>query len=130
MRSSSFQLSLVKTVLGIKNKTSSSRRVVEASIAAYRRTNAETNAVTEYNTELALNQADAFDAAEQHSDEAVLGGVPISIKDNFSLLGYHCTTGSRILENMVSTYDASVVTRIRAAVGGDTDGSMRQPASC
>ena len=117
MRSSSFQLSLVKTVLRIKNKASSSRGVVEASIAAYRRTNAETNAVTEYNTELALQQADAFDATEEVSDEAVLGGVPISFKDNFSLLGYNCTAGSRMLGNMASTYDASVVTRIRRAGG-------------
>ncbi|RYD31381.1 MAG: Asp-tRNA(Asn)/Glu-tRNA(Gln) amidotransferase GatCAB subunit A, partial [Verrucomicrobiaceae bacterium] len=44
-----------------------------------------------------------------------LGGVPIAIKDNMNVLGQPCTCGSKFLENYRAPYNATVITRLRAA---------------
>ncbi len=40
---------------------------------------------------------------------------PVAVKDNIAVAGMHLTCGSRMLENLVSPYDATAVTRLKAA---------------
>ncbi|MBX3743178.1 MAG: Asp-tRNA(Asn)/Glu-tRNA(Gln) amidotransferase subunit GatA [Akkermansiaceae bacterium] len=44
-----------------------------------------------------------------------LGGVPIAIKDNMNVLGQPCTCASKFLENYRAPYNATVITKLRAA---------------
>ncbi|MBT7351962.1 MAG: Asp-tRNA(Asn)/Glu-tRNA(Gln) amidotransferase GatCAB subunit A, partial [Phycisphaerae bacterium] len=44
-----------------------------------------------------------------------LAGVPIAFKDNIMVTGEPATCGSRILENFISPYDATVTERLRDA---------------
>src|SRR3989344_1175801 len=44
-----------------------------------------------------------------------LSAVPCAVKDNMLIDGTVCTAGSKILENYVSSYDATVVKRLRNA---------------
>lgn len=45
-----------------------------------------------------------------------LGGIPIGLKDNINTLGQPCSCGSKILHGKyISPYDATVVSRLRAA---------------
>lgn len=44
-----------------------------------------------------------------------LDGVPVGIKDNIAVKDMKLTCGSKILENFVSPYDATVVTRLKNA---------------
>jgi aspartyl-tRNA(Asn)/glutamyl-tRNA(Gln) amidotransferase subunit A len=48
-------------------------------------------------------------------DPGPLAGVPVALKDNLCTLGIPTTCSSRILEGWVPPYDATVVTRLRAA---------------
>jgi aspartyl-tRNA(Asn)/glutamyl-tRNA(Gln) amidotransferase subunit A len=66
----------------------------------------------------ALAQAEAADATLRagvtHAEKPLLG-VPVAIKDNIAVRHQPLTCGSRILENFVSPYDATVIERLRAA---------------
>jgi aspartyl-tRNA(Asn)/glutamyl-tRNA(Gln) amidotransferase subunit A len=44
-----------------------------------------------------------------------LGGVPIALKDNINVAGQPCTCASRILQNYIAPYDATVVRKLIAA---------------
>ncbi len=54
-------------------------------------------------------------AAEKADVKAPLGGIPIAMKDVINVQGYPLTCGSRILEGYIAPYDATVVTRLKAA---------------
>lgn len=43
------------------------------------------------------------------------GGLPVAIKDVIMVEGEKCTAGSKMLENYVASYDATVVKKLRAA---------------
>lgn len=47
--------------------------------------------------------------------EGTLYGVPCGIKDNMLIEGWRTTAGSKILENYVSSYDATAITKLRDA---------------
>ena len=73
------------------------------------------NAYTDINEELTLAQAAAADARLASGEATPLTGVPIAHKDIFVTRGWRSTAGSRMLENYVSPFDATVVEQFNAA---------------
>ena len=59
-----------------------------------------------------------------NTKEGKLSGVPVALKDNISTCGIKTTASSRILDNYVPVYDATIVKKLREAGAdfvGDTD---------
>jgi aspartyl-tRNA(Asn)/glutamyl-tRNA(Gln) amidotransferase subunit A len=62
----------------------------------------------------ALSQAKNIDNKIAGGEEIpVLAGVPAAIKDNIFVEGIKCTAGSKILENYIAPYEATVVKKIK-----------------
>lgn len=59
-------------------------------------------------------EADKFLADNTARNTPLLMGIPVSIKDVISTKGLRTTAGSRILDDYIAPYDATVVTKIRA----------------
>ncbi len=64
--------------------------------------------------DLALSQAKEADARIAKGDIFPLTGIPLQVKDNMCTTGVATTCSSRMLENFVPPYNATVVERLRA----------------
>ena len=79
------------------------------------RFNADLNAFITVCDESAMDQARAADAARANGETGPLLGIPMAHKDIFCTQGISTTCGSRILQNFVSPYDATVVEHFKTA---------------
>jgi aspartyl-tRNA(Asn)/glutamyl-tRNA(Gln) amidotransferase subunit A len=73
------------------------------------------NAFVTVTGESALAQAKAADAAFASGQAGPLTGLPLAHKDIFCTKGVRTSCGSRMLDNFVSPYDATVVEKLNAA---------------
>ena len=73
------------------------------------------NAFITITPEIALAEAEAADREIAAGRGGPLTGLPILHKDIFCTDGVKTTCGSRMLDNFVAPYDATVVTKLRAA---------------
>lgn len=72
--------------------------------------NSSIGAYLSHDLEMAKKEALSADLSKP------LGGIPIAIKDNINVLGQPCSCASKFLDGAyTSPYDATVVTRLRAA---------------
>ena len=73
------------------------------------------NAFIQVDPELTLAQAKAADARIAAGTAGPLTGLPVAHKDVFVTRGWRSTAGSKMLENYVSPFDATVVERLERA---------------
>lgn len=94
----------------IKKRQVSAREATESVIERIHQVEGRVKSYVTVTEDLALEQADAVDAAISAGEElGPLAGVPIAIKDNMCTRGVLTTCSSKILHNWKPPYNATVV---------------------
>lgn len=116
MSETPFEWSLAEASRQLEAKRLSSRELTRLCLERIEKWNPGLNAYLSVDAEGALAQAEASDARRaKGASLGPLDGVPLGLKDNIAAKGLRTTCGSRILENFVPPYDATVVRRLREA---------------
>ncbi|MFH0795637.1 MAG: Asp-tRNA(Asn)/Glu-tRNA(Gln) amidotransferase subunit GatA [Candidatus Omnitrophota bacterium] len=97
-----------------RKKTVSVVEVISGFYARIKEKDPSIHAFLSLNEESALQQAKEIDRRLALGENLpLLAGIPMAIKDNICQEGTKTTCASRILENFVSPYDATVIKRLR-----------------
>ncbi|MGR8979778.1 MAG: Asp-tRNA(Asn)/Glu-tRNA(Gln) amidotransferase subunit GatA [Gammaproteobacteria bacterium] len=75
----------------------------------------EVNAYITVTEALAMENAKSADARIAQGDKSLLAGIPIAHKDIFCTDGVKTSCGSKILDNFISPYDATVAAKFKDA---------------
>ncbi|HDJ30357.1 MAG TPA: Asp-tRNA(Asn)/Glu-tRNA(Gln) amidotransferase subunit GatA [bacterium] len=99
---------------GLRNKDFSATELVESFLKRIEEENKEIFAYIFIDQEGALQQAKEIDQLiAQGRELPVLGGIPFAVKDNILVKDLPCTAGSKILENYIALYDATVIKKLK-----------------
>ncbi|WP_180043939.1 MULTISPECIES: Asp-tRNA(Asn)/Glu-tRNA(Gln) amidotransferase subunit GatA [unclassified Acinetobacter] len=109
------RLSIRELSEGLAGAKFSSRELTEHYLKRIAKIDAQVQSYVTVTAEQALAQADAADAAIKAGNATSLTGVPIAHKDIFCTQGIKTTAGSKMLDNFISPYDATVVAKGKAA---------------
>ena len=99
----------------LENRDISSIELTQAYLSRVDALNGQLNAVITVDHEGALAAAKDADDARHRGEGGVLNGVPLLHKDIFCTAGLRTTCASRMLENFTPPYDATVVSKLKAA---------------
>lgn len=137
-----YDLSIAQVSSMLKNGEISSYELTKASIERTKDIEPKLDSFLSITEELALAQAKAVDE-KRASGEALsdIAGIPMAIKDNICTKGIKTTCASKMLENFVPPYNATVVDKLfekgavlvgktnldEFAMGGSTENSAFKP---
>lgn len=98
----------------LKNKKISAVELTEGYLDNIKKLEPKIEAFITVTTDTALKQARKVDEKISQGEELKpLEGIPGAFKDNILIENIKCTSGSRILENYVASYDATVIDRLK-----------------
>ncbi len=106
---------LMQLAKGLESGDFTAVELVQALLDRVEAHDKELNAFITVTADAALQAAERADERRRKGEKGVLNGLPIVHKDIFCTRGVLTTCGSRILENFVSPYDATVVERLADA---------------
>jgi aspartyl-tRNA(Asn)/glutamyl-tRNA(Gln) amidotransferase subunit A len=101
--------------LGLEEKTFSSEELTQHFLTRIDTQNKALNAYITVDHDKALAQAKQADQLRAKGQANAMTGIPIAQKDIFCTKGIKTTCGSRMLDNFISPYDATVVQNFHAA---------------
>ena len=107
-------LTLTQLAAGLRSKQFSSVELTQVFLDRIHR-HAQLNAYITVSDELALQQASAADQRLANGDGSALTGIPIAQKDIFCTQGVKTSCGSKMLDNFIAPYNATVVEKFNTA---------------
>jgi len=96
---------------GLKAKKFSSVEITQFFLDRLDRYNASINAFITIDNEKSLKMAKQSDEIIKEGRQDYLTGIPIAQKDIFCAEGWKTTCGSKMLDNFISPYDATVISK-------------------
>ena len=110
-----YDKTIAQLAAGLKAREYSSEELTRAYLERIARLDPQLNSFITVTPELALAQARAADRLLADGKAGPLTGVPLAQKDIFCTDGVRTSCGSKMLDNFTAPYDATVVTRFKAA---------------
>ena len=107
--------SIAQLSAGLKAGDFSSTELVGHYLGRIEFTDASLNSFVTVSRDLALQQAEAADRRISKGNAGPLTGIPIAHKDIFCTDGVKTSCGSRMLDNFIAPYDATLVSRLADA---------------
>jgi aspartyl-tRNA(Asn)/glutamyl-tRNA(Gln) amidotransferase subunit A len=108
------ELTIAEIQLLLQQKQFSSREITGHFLDRIAQQNSIYNCYISVDNDGALNAADAADKAIATGANGPLLGVPFAHKDIFCTQGVKTTCGSKMLDNFIPPYDATVVAKMKA----------------
>jgi len=109
-------LTIKKIVQGLESKEFSCKEIIDGYLDNISKKDKTINAFISVFKEEAKEQAKKIDALVfAKSKLPPLAGVPMALKDNILVQGKRATAGSKILDNYIAPYNATVVKKLKEA---------------
>jgi aspartyl-tRNA(Asn)/glutamyl-tRNA(Gln) amidotransferase subunit A len=107
-------LTIKETRAGLLGKNFSAAELAKTYLEKIEKENKEIFAFLSTSRNLAMKQAREADEKIKNGEALpLLGGIPLAIKDIILVDGLKCTAASKMLENYVAPYDATVIMRLK-----------------
>lgn len=111
-----YNLTLTEIAKKIKDREVSIKDVLDSTFKRIDEVEGKVDAFITITREEAYKESEKLQQRlDSGEDIGVLGGVPIAIKDNICTNGIKTTCASKMLENFVPIYDATVITKLKEA---------------
>ena len=107
------QLSVAQQVRGLAAHDFSRKELIEHYIKRIEAHDEQLNTFVTFTPQRALEQARQADAQKSH--DGLLAGVPMALKDIFCTDGIKTSCASKMLDNFIAPYDATVVSKLKQA---------------
>jgi aspartyl-tRNA(Asn)/glutamyl-tRNA(Gln) amidotransferase subunit A len=110
-----YSKTIAELALGLKNKDFSSEELTREYLARIKKFDPELNSFITVTEEHALAQAKQADARIASGEPSPLTGIPLAQKDIFCTDGVKTSCGSKMLDNFIAPYDATVIKNFNQA---------------
>lgn len=99
---------------GLLNKEISAKEILDASYDRIEKVENDIKAYNSLSKDLAYQTAKEVDEKIKNNEQLPpLAGIPIAVKDNICTKGYKTTASSKMLENFIPPYDATVAIKLK-----------------
>ncbi|MGO2241401.1 MAG: Asp-tRNA(Asn)/Glu-tRNA(Gln) amidotransferase subunit GatA [Halomonas sp.] len=110
-----YEKTLTQLAVALKKGEFSSRELTTHYLQRIEQADSKLNSFISVTAEQALAQADAADSTRAAGKAGVLTGIPLALKDIFCTRDVKTSCGSKMLDNFIAPYNATVVEKLNAA---------------